>query len=131
MKAFATTLILLLVAGMAVFGADIDGKWKSEIKRPARNGGNPTTITMLFTLKADGANLTGTVDISGGPRGDHQVAISEGKVDGNKYSFNVVNPTANGPVTTKYEGTVEGDLFKGTATRQGAPQSRHFEAKKQ
>ncbi|MGO9239206.1 MAG: hypothetical protein ACLQBJ_00220 [Bryobacteraceae bacterium] len=131
MKAFATTLILLVVAGMTVFGADIDGKWKSENKRPARNGGSPTTITLLFTLKADGANLTGTVDISGGPRGDHQVAISDGKIDGNKYTFTVVNQTPNGLVTTKYECTVEGDLLKGTAMRQGAPQSRPFEAKKQ
>ena len=131
MKTVALTLVLLLVAGIAVFAADIDGKWKSEIQRPARNGGNAATITMLFTLKANGANLTGTVDISGGPRGDHQVTISDGKVDGNKYSFTVVNPTPNGPVTTKYEGTVEGNSLKGTTTRQGAQQSRPFEAKKQ
>ena len=131
MKAFAATLILLLVAGLTVFAADIDGKWKSEIKRPARNGGGEVTITMLFNLKAEGANLTGTVEISGGPRGDHQVPITNGKIEGGKYTFTVVNETPNGKTTTNYVCTLEGGVLKGTTTREGAKQSRPFEAKKQ
>ena len=40
--------------------------------------------------------------------------------------------TPNGTMTTKYEGTVEGDTLKGTTLREGGPgEPRPFEAKKQ
>ena len=43
------------------------------------------------------------------------VAITDGKVDGNKFSFTV--PGGRGPA--KFEGTVDGDQLKGTRTPEG------------
>jgi hypothetical protein len=130
MKTVAATLVLLLVAGLTVFAADIDGKWKAESKRPSRDGSGEITITMLFDLKADGATLTGTVTTSN-PRGERQATISNGKIDGNKFSFTTVTEGPNGSMTIKYEGTVEGSSLKGTSAREGGQRSFPFEAKKQ
>ena len=130
MKAVAVTLVLLLVAGFAVFAADIDGKWKAETKRPSRDGSGEITITMLFDLKADGAKLTGNVTLTG-PWGERQAAVSDGKIDGNKFSFTTVTEGPNGTMTTKYEGTVEGGVLKGTSAREGGQRTFPFEAKKQ
>ena len=130
MKAFAATLVLLLVAGLTVFAADIDGKWKAETKRPSRDGSGEITITLLFDLKADGAKLTGSVTVTG-PFGERQATVSDGKIDGNKFSFTTTTEGPNGSMTTKYEGTVEGGILKGTSAREGGQRSFPFEAKKQ
>jgi len=130
MKTVAATLVLLLVAGLGAFAADIDGKWKAETKRPSRDGSGEMTITMVFDLKADGAKLTGNVTVSS-PRGDRQATVSNGKIDGNKFSFSTTAEGPNGSMTTKYEGTVEGSVLKGTSAREGGQRSFPFEAKKQ
>jgi len=129
MKTVAWTLVLLLVAGIAVFAADIDGKWKAEMKRPGRDGGE-ITITTVFNLKADGSKVTGSVTVSG-PWGDREATVSDGKIDGNKFSFTTTMEGPNGSMTTKYEGTIEGDTLKGTSAREGGQRTFPFEAKKQ
>ena len=126
MKTLALTLVLLLVAGVVAFAADIDGKWKSE--RKMERNGETVTITQVFELKADGAKLTGKVNMTG-PFGEREMAISDGKVDGAKFSFTTTFDGPNGPMVSKYEGTVEGDALKGTATR--GERTNPFEAKKQ
>ena len=130
MKTVAATLVLLLVAGLGAFAADIDGKWKAETKRPSRDGSGEITITTVFDLKADGAKLTGTLNLTG-PWGERQATVSDGKIDGNKFSFTTTTEGPNGTVTTKYEGTVEGGVLKGTSAREGGQRSFPFEAKKQ
>ena len=62
-----------------LLASGIDGKWTAEVKTP---DGNVIPVTMSF--KAEGDKLTGTVT---GPAGD--VAISEGKMDGDTLSFNL------------------------------------------
>jgi hypothetical protein len=57
------------------------------------------------------------------------IEIKDGKIDGNKFTFNTVMNTPNGEFKMVYEGTVEGDTLKGTSTREGG-QSRPFEAKR-
>ncbi|MBL0157320.1 MAG: hypothetical protein IPP47_09505 [Bryobacterales bacterium] len=112
----------LLVAGIA-FAAGIDGKWTSE----RRMGEN--TIKIVFDLKADGAKLTGSMSMN---RGDTPVKaeITDGKIDGSKFSFKVTTEGRNGKMTSTYEGTVEGDTLKGTSAREGG-EPRPFEAKRQ
>ena len=56
--------------------------------------------------------------------------IQDGKIDGDKFSFNTVMSTPNGDMKISYSGTVEGDALKGTSQRQGGGQSRPFEAKR-
>jgi hypothetical protein len=59
------------------------------------------SFPLTFTFKQDGATLTGTVQ---GPQGD-PIAISNGKIDGNAFSFDV---SFNG-MTIHHNCTVAGD----------------------
>lgn len=123
MKTFTSIVVcFLLVAGIA-FAAGIDGKWMSE----RRMGEN--TIKVMMDLKADGAALTGSLNMER-PQGAVKADIMEGKIDGNKFSFKVTMEGRNGKTTSVYEGTVEGDMLKGTSTREGG-EARPFEAKRQ
>ena len=71
----------------------------------------------------------GEVVFREGDLGTEMYIIQEGKIEGNKFSFNTVTPTPNGDVKTAYSGTVEGNMLKGTAEREGG-QARPFEAKR-
>ena len=108
-KLLFVTTILLLVA-LAAFAADVTGKWTYE--QPGRNGaqGRPMTIT----LKADGAKLTGSIPgfALGGGEAPPATEISNGKVDGNNVSFEVTRDFNGNSMTTKYEGTMNGDELK-------------------
>ena len=73
--------------------ADVTGSWTAEMTTPDGN-----SFQLAFTFKQDGDKLTGTVQ---GPQGD-PIEISNGKVDGNKISFDV---SFNG-TTISHEGTM-------------------------
>jgi hypothetical protein len=120
--------VLVLAASLAVAG-QIDGKWVSE--RTMNRGGEEVTIRQTFDLKSDGDKLTGTVSMQFGQMEPRTAQIQEGKIEGNKFSFKTVMETPNGSMTTVYEGTVEGDVLKGTSQREGGQgQGRPFEAKR-
>lgn len=93
-----TLFALFVLASVVVFAADITGKWMSEA--PANGRGGPQT----FTLKQDGDALTGT--IQGGRGGP--IEIKNGKVDGDKVSFDVDREFQGNSITIKYSGTVSG-----------------------
>jgi hypothetical protein len=59
---------------------DVTGTWTAEITAPDGN-----SFQLSLTLKQDGATLTGSVQ---GPQGD-PIAISNGKIDGDKFSFDL------------------------------------------
>ena len=98
-----TLLSLLLALTMAAAAADVTGKWVAQIA-----GRNGQTREQTFNLKADGANLTGTV--SGRQGAD--TAISAGKIDGDKISFVVKMERGGNTVEQKYSGIVAGDELK-------------------
>ena len=102
MKKLITMCAMLAFAGMA-FAADVTGKWVSEA--PAGGKGGPQTLT----LKQAGGDLSGSVDAGrGGP-----TDISNGKVDGDKVSFEVTRDMGDkGKFTSKYSGTVAGTTIK-------------------
>jgi len=73
--------VLAMTLGAAsVHAADVTGSWSSEMKTP-----DGQSFPLTFTFKRDGATLTGTVQ---GPQGD-PIAISNGKVDGATFTFDV------------------------------------------
>ena len=114
-KLLFVTTILLVVAFVAV-AADVSGKWTYEAPGRGGNPGRPTTIT----LKQDGSTLTGSVP--GFARGGDtppENPISNGKVDGNKISFDVKMNMQGNEIVTKYEGTLDGDSLKLKITRPG------------
>lgn len=83
---------MALTAG-AARAADVTGSWTAEMTTPDGN-----SFQLAFTFKQEGTKLTGTVQ---GPQGD-PIDISNGKVDGNRISFDVL---LNG-TTISHEGTV-------------------------
>src|SRR5215475_2010851 len=78
---FVTTILLAL--SVAVFAADVSGKWVYE--QPGRGGGDPVKVTI--TLKADGGKLTGNVARPGRGGDMMTMNITEGTVNGNDVTF--------------------------------------------
>ena len=97
----ACAALAMALTAVTARAADITGTWTAESTAP-----DGSTFQLAFTFKQDGAALTGTVQ---GPQGD-AIAISDGKVDGNKLSFKV---SFNG-MTISHDGTVSdsGDEIK-------------------
>ncbi len=98
-------IILALTPITAHAATDVTGTWSGAFSGPDGGGG----MQIAFTFKQDGTKLTGSVQ---GPQGD-AMAISNGKVDGDKISFTVA---FNG-ITITHEGTVNaaGDEIKLTS----------------
>ncbi|MCU1234552.1 MAG: hypothetical protein JWP63_2519 [Candidatus Solibacter sp.] len=116
-KKLLFVVTIALVAAFSLLAADVTGKWVAE--QPGRNGGPPRQTT--FDLKADGSALTGSMTggMGRGGAAPAAIAISDGKVDGDKVSFTVKRETPNGAMEQKYTGTVSGDELNLTTTRQG------------
>ena len=126
----ATCAVLTFGAASQVQAADATGTWTWS--RPGRNGAEAQKMTL--NLKADGEKLTGAVT-SPGRQGAEPVKteISDGKVKGDEISFSVTREYNGNKMTTKYSGTVTADTIKGKAEseRNGQPQSRDWEAKRE
>ena len=137
--------ILLVVVCVAMAADAITGKW--TMSQEGRNGG-PARVT-TFNLKADGANLSGTVlaPAMGGRGGGgggappaagaaapapQELAIKNGKVSGGTITFETTRTGQNGEMVTKYEGTVAGDSLnlKITTDRGNGPQTVEAIAKR-
>lgn len=103
MKKLVCTLLLALCA-VAAFAADASGKWAGTF---TPEEGGPTDGVVI--LKQDGAALTGTA----GPNDGEQLEISNGKIDGNKVTFEIKHP--NG-MNLKIDLVLDGDSLKGDVT---------------
>jgi hypothetical protein len=122
-KKLLFVVAILCALALAIYAADVSGKWTWE--QQGRNG----SMTNTLTLKQDGANLTGSLDGGRGP-----VDIKDGKVDGNNVTFSITRNMGGNDVTTKYTGTLDGDTLKleyEAPGRGGAePQKRTVTAKR-
>jgi hypothetical protein len=88
-------ILLLLALAVTAFGADISGNWSGQITGPDGN-----SLTIGYQFKQEGDKLTGTVT---GPGGD--LAIQNGKVDGDKITFSITFNEMN----VGNEGTLKGE----------------------
>ena len=95
MKVRALLLTMLLCATPAA-AADVDGKWTGSLSTP--NG----DIAVSYEFKADGSTLTGSTM---GPDGG-QIAIKNGKIDGNKIAFTVTLDFGGMTLDIAYTGVV-------------------------
>jgi hypothetical protein len=82
-KIFTTLALVCCIMVCFAIAADLAGKWSGTVKTP---DGNEFPLT--YTFKTDSGKLTGSVQ---SPQGE--VTITEGKLSGNDFSFNV---SANG-----------------------------------
>ncbi|MBI3848952.1 MAG: hypothetical protein HY298_01490 [Verrucomicrobia bacterium] len=98
---------------------------------PGRNGGPDRTNTAK--LKLDGDKVTGTITspARGGTTTD--TTIEEGKLAGSDISFKATREFNGNKFTLKYSGKVTAETIKGKVEfeRNGEPQSRDWEAKRQ
>lgn len=98
-------LMMALAPSTALAATDVTGTWTGSFAGPDGGAG----FQISFTFKQDGGKLTGSVQ---GAQGD-PIAITEGKIDGDKISFKV---SFNGATIT-HEGTINaaGDEIKLTS----------------
>jgi hypothetical protein len=101
MKKLISLCALFALTTVMALAADVTGSWKGEAN-PSGKGGPPN-----FMFKQSGSTLTGTTSMRG-----NDVEISNGKIDGDKISFEVTFEGQNGKQTTKYSGTVSGTTMK-------------------
>jgi len=102
---------LCLVSLAPLRAADVDGKWSGSLDTPMG------AIPMVFSFKADGAALTGSQT---GPDGG-EIPIKNGKVDGNKISFNVTIDVGGMALDFAYTGSVSGDTLQMSSDFMGMP----------
>ena len=115
-------LILVSLAAVAfsvAAAADLDGRWSW-----AEAGRRGNTYTVTLTLKVNGSKLTGSITVPGFGRGGGgdmpEVKISNGKVDGNDFSFKVQQQGRGGmSTTTEYKGTMNEDKLEIQIIRPG------------
>ena len=114
-KAISRRLALVVTLCVVVFvplrAADVDGKWSGSIDTPMG------AIPIEFNFKADGATLTGSM---GGPDGG-QIPIKNGKIDGNKISFNVSVDFGGMTLDFVYTGSLSGDTLQMSSDFMGMP----------
>jgi opacity protein-like surface antigen len=101
----------LVLTAASAFAADVDGKWSGTFDMPT--GALPVNCN----LKAEGSTLTGT--ISGIDGSD--VKITDGKVDGNRFSFTATVEINGMPFSLHYTGVVSGTDLTLTAEFAGMP----------
>ncbi len=90
---------LLALGSVAALGGSLDGKWVADA--------NETVKSLIFVFKLSDGVLTGTAEAGSlGP-----VNLSNGKVDGDQISFEVTRSVLMTKVTTKYTGTIAGEVI--------------------
>jgi len=112
-KALFSVLMLAAVVFTAApaRAADVDGKWTGALDTPMG------AINVGFTFKADGAALSGTTT---GPDG-MEIAIKNGKIDGDKISFVVSIDFGGMAFDLNYTGVVKPEEVAMTLDVMGMP----------
>lgn len=106
MKRLASLVGLVLLLAAALMAAeDLTGKWAGSFIMTL--DGETKDDAAYMVLKQNGKELTGTA----GPNSDQQWTIQNGKVEGDKLTFEV---NADGPVI-KFELTLANGHLKGDA----------------
>jgi hypothetical protein len=92
----ALPALMILFSAALLLAADLNGRWEGTLSTP--NG----DVSLTFNFKVDGAVLAGSVESAQG-----NFDISDGKVDGNKFTFT----THAGDSEITHEGTLSGDTI--------------------
>lgn len=112
-------LATLCVVGGIAQAADVDGTWTASFNTQVGEQ------TYTYTLKAEGATLTGTA--KGNLITDS--TLSDGKIDGNKITFVEKGSYMGMPLQFNYSGELAGDEIKFKRELMGFP-AEEFVAKR-
>jgi len=118
MKPLSQNMLVSLVAAFVLMlvavparAASVDGKWTGSLDTPMG------AVQVGFNFKADGTMLTGTTT---GPDGS-EIAIKNGKIDGDKISFLVSIDFGGMALDLNYSGVVKSDTVELTLDVMGMP----------
>src|SRR5262249_38176255 len=101
----------LMLAAASARAADVDGKWTGSLDTPMG------AVQVGFNFKAGGATLTGT---NTRPDGS-EIAIKNGKIEGDKISFLVSIDFGGMSLDLNYTGVVKADSVDLTLDVMGMP----------
>jgi hypothetical protein len=102
-------LALMLLMAAVAFAGELTGKWTGSFDTVGPDGStNPGPA--YLDLKLVGQTVTGTV----GPNESDQKEISNGKLDGNKLTFELVHRPDRAPM--KFDLVFDGETIKGTVS---------------
>lgn len=90
-------ILAVLATGTVALAAGLDGQWLGTVETP--NG----PLELTYTFKVEGANLTGSIASQMG-----ELPISNGKVDGDSFSFDLELQET----VIEHEGLLSGDSIK-------------------
>ena len=110
MVSLVAAFVLMLVAAPAR-AADVDGKWSGSLDTPMG------AVEVGFNFKADGTKLSGSTT---GPDGS-ELAIKDGKIDGDKITFVVSLDFGGMALDLNYSGVVKPDQIAFTLDVMGMP----------
>lgn len=116
-RVMGAVLVAIAASSSAPASAqNLTGTWniESETQRGTQN--------ITLTLAQDGTELTGTVTMSfggrrgggGGGAGAQEIAIEDGTVEGQAFSFTYSFSFGGNSITFEMSGTYEGNLMEGT-----------------
>ena len=130
-KILSTGAFVLLALISPAWAADIFGRWIARVLDTQVLDSKETFARMLgetvFDFKVDGTKLTGTVTY---PQGE--VAISEGKIDGDEISFVVKRDLGGKEIRMIYRGKASLNEIRFTSEVQGESGRRQdFTAKRE
>jgi hypothetical protein len=108
------TAVLMMMLAVSAFAADVTGRWKASIEGPQG------PMDLMFTFKAEGDRVTGTV---ASPMGE--LPLTDVKVEGDQISFTV----STDQFSVVHTGTVAGDEMKLKVDMMG--EAREMVAKRQ
>lgn len=139
MRVFRILCATLFAAALLLPAAGIEGRWKGELaakgkgnkakpgKRATGAAQTPGPTPLSFDFQSAGGQLTGAVTASKGRRA-RPVTLTDGKVDGDRFSFTTSQKTRKGERKLRWEGVLQGDKLTGTCTPEGARRGTSFTA---
>ncbi len=101
------TLLTLAVLSLSALAADVTGTWKAEFE--TQRGLQKYT----FTLKQDGANVTGKASVETGDQ-KRDAEFKDGKVDGDTVTFVEPLKIQDNEISITYTGKISGNEIKFT-----------------
>jgi hypothetical protein len=103
--------VVLVLVAIPARAANVDGKWTGSLDTPMG------AVQVGFNFKADGTTLTGTTTSPDGG----EIAIKNGKIDGDKITFMVSIDFGGMALDLNYTGVVKSDTVELTLDVMGMP----------